>query len=85
MEAQNSYRALMSIPGLSPLILAATLSRLAARMFGLTLVLFVLARFSSPALAGWLTFAAIAPGLLISPLPAHCSTGWVRQQRSGSI
>ncbi|CAM5409148.1 hypothetical protein MAUB1S_06954 [Mycolicibacterium aubagnense] len=68
MESQNSYRTLMSIPGLPPLILAATLSRLAARMFGLTLVLFVLARFSSPALAGWLTFAAIAPGLLVSPV-----------------
>ncbi len=68
MEPQNSYRALMTVPGLPPLILAATLSRLAARMFSLTLVLFVLARFSSPALAGWLTFAAIVPGLLVSPV-----------------
>jgi MFS family permease len=37
-------------------------------MFILTLVLFLLARFSSPALAGWLTFAAIVPGLLVSPV-----------------
>ncbi len=51
-----------------PLICAATLSRLAGRMFILTLVLFLLARFSSPALAGWLTFAAIVPGLLVSPV-----------------
>lgn len=68
MEKQNSYRDLMTIHGLPPLIIAATLSRLAARMFVLTLVLFVLDRFSSPALAGWLTFAAIVPGLLISPI-----------------
>ena len=68
MERQNSYRDLLRITGLPPLIIAATLSRLAGRMFILTLVLFVLARFSSPALAGWLTFAAIVPGLLVSPV-----------------
>ena len=68
MPPQSSYRDLMQVPGLPALIVAATLSRLAGRMFSLTLVLFVLARFSSPALAGWLTFAAIAPGLLVSPL-----------------
>ena len=37
-------------------------------MFTLTIVLYALTRFASPALAGWLTFAAVAPGLLISPL-----------------
>ena len=68
MKQQSSYRALIRTPGLMPLICAATLSRLAGRMFILTLVLFVLARFSSPALAGWLTFAAIVPGLLVSPV-----------------
>lgn len=68
MRHQSSYRALTAIPGLKPLVVAATLSRLAARMFILTLVLFVLAQFSSPALAGWLTFAAIVPGLLVSPI-----------------
>ncbi|CEJ15890.1 enterobactin exporter EntS [bacterium YEK0313] len=67
-KAQSSYRDLMQVPGLPALILAATFSRLAGRMFSLTLVLFVLARFSSPALAGWLTFAAVAPGLAISPI-----------------
>ncbi len=61
MEQQNSYRGLLKIPGLFSLILATTLSRLASRMFVLTLVLFVLAQLSSPALGGWLTFAAIVP------------------------
>lgn len=68
MEYQASYRALLKIPGLPAVLVAATLSRLAARMFTLTLVLFALAQFSSPVLAGWLTFAAIVPGLLISPV-----------------
>ncbi len=44
------------------------LSRLAERMFSLTLILFVLARFASPSLAGWMTFAALAPGLILSPV-----------------
>ncbi|MDH1270471.1 MFS transporter [Rhizobium pusense] len=68
MEEHKSYRDLLKIRGLTPLIVAATLSRLAGRMFVLTLVLFVLARFASPSLAGWLTFAAIVPGLLVSPI-----------------
>ncbi|WP_244600734.1 MFS transporter [Agrobacterium sp. LAD9] len=68
VEQQNSYRDLLRIPGLSPLIFAAILSRLAGRMVVLTLVLFVLTRFSSPALAGWFMFAAIVPGLLFSPV-----------------
>ncbi|KVD10781.1 MFS transporter [Burkholderia ubonensis] len=68
MSQQDSYRPLLNIPGLSPLLVAATCSRLAGRMFVLTLVLFVLARFSSPELAGWLTFAAIVPGLVVSPV-----------------
>lgn len=67
MERQSSYRSLLKIPGVFPLVLAVTLSRLAARMFVLTLVLFVLIKFSSPALAGWLTFAAVLPGIIMSP------------------
>ncbi|POH29835.1 hypothetical protein ATY30_14255 [Sinorhizobium americanum] len=68
MEQQNSHRGLLKIPGLFTPIVAATLSCLASRMFVLTLFLFVLAQFSSPALAGWLTFAAIVPGLIVSPV-----------------
>ncbi|WP_246703562.1 hypothetical protein [Rhizobium sp. P28RR-XV] len=72
MEQHNSYRVLTKIPGLTPLIVAATLSRLAGRMFILTLVLFVLARFSSPALAGWLTFAAIVPACWLVRSQVFC-------------
>lgn len=68
MEQQNSSGGLLKIPSLLPLLLAAALSRLAGRMFALTLVLSALAQFSSPFLAGWLTFAAIVPGLIVSPV-----------------
>lgn len=50
------------------LFLAACLSRLASRMFVLVIVLYVLGRFDSPVLAGWVAFASMAPGLVVSPL-----------------
>jgi hypothetical protein len=50
------------------LLLATLLSRLAGRMFALAIVLFALTRTGSPILAGWLAFAAVAPGLAISPV-----------------
>src|SRR6185312_6087525 len=62
------YRELLRIDGLAALLAATTFSRLASRMFSLAIVLYALERFSSPALAGWLSFAAIAPGLIVSPL-----------------
>ncbi|CDZ41442.1 MFS transporter [Neorhizobium galegae bv. officinalis] len=68
MERNYSYRRLLQVPRLLPLILAATLSRLAGCMFVLTLILFAMVRFSSPAMAGWLTFAAFVPGLIASPI-----------------
>ena len=63
-----SYRSLLGITGLPALLMATTLSRFAGRMFSLTLVLYALDRFSSPSLAGWLTFASVGPGLMISPV-----------------
>jgi len=63
-----SYRALLAAPEMRALLVATCLSRLAGRMFVLTIVLFALALADSPVLAGWLSFAAVAPGLVISPL-----------------
>ena len=37
-------------------------------MFALTIVLYGLKRFDSPAVAGWLSFAGLAPGLIVSPI-----------------
>ena len=50
------------------LLLAACLSRLAGGMLGLSIVLYVLDRYRSPVLAGWVIFALVAPGLIVSPL-----------------
>jgi MFS family permease len=63
-----SYRYLLRQSDVRALLLATCLARLAGRMFGLTIVLYALTRFGSPMLAGWLAFAAVAPGLVISPL-----------------
>ena len=63
-----SYRALLRLDAVGNLLLAASLARLAERMFGLVAVLYALERFQSPHLAGWVAFAAMAPGLLFGPL-----------------
>lgn len=44
------------------------LGRVASQMVALVLVLLVLERFGSPALAGIATFLSLAPGLLVSPI-----------------
>ena len=63
-----SYRQLLGSHDVRGLLLATLLARLAGRMFMLAIVLYALARTGSPALAGWLAFAAVAPGLAISPI-----------------
>ncbi|WP_321893765.1 MFS transporter [Paraburkholderia tropica] len=64
----NSYRSLLGIANVSLVLAAATLSRLAGRMFALLIVLYALSRFGSPSFAGWLSFTAMVPGLLTSPV-----------------
>ena len=44
------------------------IARIAQAMVGLALVLFTLSEYGSPELAGLVTFAGIAPGLLVSPI-----------------
>jgi MFS family permease len=63
-----TYRQLLGAPDVRALLLATLLSRLAGRMFSLAIVLYALARTGSPALAGWLVFAALAPGLVVGPI-----------------
>src|SRR5262245_44374745 len=45
-------------------------ARIAQSMFGVAIVLFVLGQFDSAAFAGIITFASIAPGLLVAPIAA---------------
>lgn len=63
-----SYRGVLRLDAVSALLRAAALARLAERMLALALVLYALARFQSAPLAGWVAFAAIAPGLAVSSL-----------------
>jgi len=63
-----SYRALLGVPYLGRALGGMQLARIAQSMTGLAMVLFTLARYHSPELAGVVTFAAIAPGLVVSPI-----------------
>lgn len=63
-----SYRQLLAAGDVRALLLATLLVRLAGRMFALAIVLHALALTGSAELAGWTAFAAVAPGLVISPI-----------------
>jgi predicted MFS family arabinose efflux permease len=67
-KATTGYRQLLRLPDMRALLVAACLSRLAGGMFGLSIVLYVLDRYRSPVLAGWVIFTLVAPGLIVSPL-----------------
>jgi MFS family permease len=63
-----SYRALLGVPYLARALAGMQMARIAQAMVGLALVLFTLEHYHSPALAGIVTFAGIAPGLAVSPI-----------------
>jgi len=64
----RSYRALLRVRGLGRVVTSMSLARIGQSMVGVAIVLFVLAEYHSPTLAGIVTFASIAPGLVIAPL-----------------
>ncbi len=63
-----SYRGLLDVPKLGRIIVSMQISRIAGSMVSVALVLFVLAEYDSPVLAGIVTFASVFPGLLVSPI-----------------
>src|SRR5262245_4979542 len=65
--ARESYRQVLRRPQVSELLTCACLARLAGRMFDLAIILYALRQFGSPALTGWVAFAAFVPGLITSP------------------
>ncbi|HKU98243.1 MAG TPA: MFS transporter [Vineibacter sp.] len=67
-DVPQSYWQVLRLPDVPNLLLSAALSRLAGRMFSLAIVLYTLNAFQSPVLAGWVSFASMAPGMLVSPL-----------------
>jgi len=68
IAADRSYRALLGVPTLGRVILSMQIARTAQSMLGVAMVLFTLAAYDSPGLAGIVTFASIFPGLLVSPI-----------------
>ncbi len=67
-DVRPSYRALLGIPGLPRLVVSMALARIGGQMLSLVLVLFALDRYDSAAIAGLVTFLAVAPGLVASPV-----------------
>jgi len=64
----RSYRALFRVPTLGRVILSMQIARTAQSMLSVAIVLFTLAAYDSPGLAGIVTFALLFPGLLLSPI-----------------
>jgi MFS family permease len=58
----------MRVPGFARLYAGLLLGRVGGSMVTVTLILFVLARYHSPQLAGATAFFSIFPGLLVSPV-----------------
>ena len=63
-----SYRAALAVPGFGRIAGASFIGRTAEAMLGVVMVLFVLQRFHSPALAGLTVLASLGPSLVLSPL-----------------
>lgn len=63
-----SYRSLLRIRGVRPLLVTALLSRTAMMMSTVAFVLFALQRFHSPAVAGLTVFLLVFPGIVMSPV-----------------
>jgi MFS family permease len=68
VSAGDGYGTLLRVAGFPRALVGAAVQRTGGQMLQVAIVLFVLARFHSPALAGLTVFLEIMPGLLISPL-----------------
>jgi MFS family permease len=64
----TGYGALLRVPGFARLYTGLLLGRVGGSMVTVSLVLFVLARYHSPQLAGATAFFSILPGLVVSPV-----------------
>jgi MFS family permease len=68
IAGDRSYRALLRVPTLGRVLVAMQIARTAQSMLSVGLVLFTLAAYDSPGLAGIVTFATVFPGLIVSPI-----------------
>ncbi len=64
----RSYRALFAVPSMTRLLFGMQIARIGQAMVSVALVLFTLDSYRSVALAGMVTFCAIFPGLVVSPI-----------------
>ena len=64
----RSYRALLTVPYLPRILVSMQLARIGQSMVAVTIVLFTLRLYGSPAITGVVTLASILPGLLVSPI-----------------
>jgi MFS family permease len=64
----RSYRALLTVPYLPRILVSMQLARIGQSMVAVTIVLFTLNLYGSPAITGVVTLASILPGLLVSPI-----------------
>ena len=67
-QVRAGYRALFRVPGFANLYASLLIGRVSGQMVAIALILFVLARYHSPQLAGLTAFFAAMPGLLVSPI-----------------
>jgi MFS family permease len=63
-----TYREVLRLRSVAPLLGSALLSRMAGEIFTLAIMLHVLDRFDSPVVVGWVVAAAAVPGLVVSPV-----------------
>lgn len=63
-----TYARMLRVPGFRQLLISSLLTRTAAQMWTVGLVLFALQRYHSPSVAGVSLFLLIFPGLLMSPI-----------------
>ena len=63
-----TYGRMLRVPGFRQLLISSALTRTAAQMWTVGLVLFALQRYHSPSVAGVSLFLLIFPGLLLSPI-----------------
>ena len=65
---ERSYRALAAVPALPRMVAGMQIARIGQSMVSVAMVLFTLTTYHSARLAGLVTFVAIVPGMLVSPI-----------------
>jgi MFS family permease len=68
VQSDRSYRALLTLPFVTRILLGMQIARIGQAMVSVAIVLFTLTLYHSAALAGVATFFSVFPGLVVSPI-----------------